>query len=211
MTIRESLVPVLERLLPRPAVRSILATMPKNANEPVGTLDMLTTRDLLAQLEVGLRTFGARLTPDDLEKLKEKVTGGKAPKAVEHTQHVASDYDVLAMQRLSQSFLKGFFGPTDCVRLTTVISELARNIYMYAAEGEMKLTITEDHRRVRVDVLAVDKGPGIADLSTILSGTYQSKTGLGKGLLGAKRIFDDFIIDTALGRGTTIRAMKRSR
>jgi serine/threonine-protein kinase RsbT len=209
--IRESLVPVLERMLPRPAVRSILATLPQSANSAVGTLDVLSTRDLLGQVTAGLQTFGGRVSGSDLEALRAQVTGGKPSKAVESGLRVASDHDVLAMQRLAQPMLKGFFGATDCVRLTTVISELARNIYMYAREGDMKLGITEEGKRVRLDVLAIDQGPGIADLEAVLAGRYQSKTGLGKGLFGAKRIFDELEISTAPGRGTTVRATKRSR
>ncbi len=107
--------------------------------------------------------------------------------------------------------LRGFFGGTDCVRLTTVISELARNIYMYAANGDIDLSVADEGRRVRLEVIATDRGPGIANVDEVLSGNYMSKTGLGKGLLGAKRIFDEFHIETAPSRGTTVRGMKRSR
>lgn len=198
-------------MLPKPAVRSILATLPPLANATVGSLDLVATRELLGHVEVGLRTFGARPTPNDLVAIRTQVTGGKPPRSVENALHIAGDHDVLLVQRVSQSMLKGFFGSTDCVRLTTVISELARNIYMYAREGDMKLSITDEGKRVRLDVHAVDRGPGIPDLNTVLSGHYQSKTGLGKGLLGAKRIFDEMTIESAPGRGTDIRATKRSR
>jgi serine/threonine-protein kinase RsbT len=209
--IRESLVPVLEQLLPRPAVRSILATLPTTANAAVGTLDLVTTRELLGNLETGLRTFGNRMQSGELDKLKAHVTGGKAPKPSQVMVRIGSDHDVLTAQRAAQLMLRGFFGATDCVRLTTVISELARNIYMYATTGELKLSITDEGKRVRLDVVASDRGPGIANLDVILSGSYLSKTGLGKGLLGAKRIFDELHVDTGPGRGTTVRALKRSR
>lgn len=198
-------------MLPRPAVRSILSTLPQSANGQVGTLDILNTRELLQYVEVGLRTFGARPTGTDIDQLRRTVTGGDTPKAVEHVMRVVGDHDVLAVQRVTQALLKGFFGSTDCVRITTVVSEIARNIYMYAKSGDMKLSMTDEGKRVRLDVLAVDRGPGIANLEEILEGRYVSKSGLGKGLLGAKRIFDELSIDTGPEKGTTVRAVKRSR
>ncbi|MCH9684424.1 MAG: ATP-binding protein [Deltaproteobacteria bacterium] len=78
-------------------------------------------------------------------------------------------------------------------KFTTVVSELARNIVQYAGQGEIELSpLTDQMRGLRV--CAVDRGPGIANLSEVLAGTYKSRTGLGKGILGVKSLMDEFQI-----------------
>lgn len=83
-------------------------------------------------------------------------------------------------------------------KVTTIVSELARNIISYATSGMLEIVpISGDARRVIVR--AADNGPGIPNLELVLSGRYRSKTGLGRGLLGTKRLADNFDIST----GTT--------
>ena len=89
------------------------------------------------------------------------------------------------------------------VKVATAISELARNIYHYAKTGTVTLRRL-GAPRPGIEVVATDQGPGIADVTLVLSGTYKSKTGMGKGLLGAKRLVDFFEIETGPGRGTRV-------
>jgi serine/threonine-protein kinase RsbT len=206
--IREALVPLLEKLVPKRAVQSIVTTLPRQSDAVVGTLDIIATRELVAQIEVGLRTFGGRLGTGDHELLRKGITGGRAPNASTKTVTIASDHDVLVAQRTAMAMVKGFFGGTDCVRLTTVVSELSRNMYMYAGGGELKLSLAEENGKVMLEVLANDTGPGIPHLEVVLSGGYVSKTGLGRGILGAKRIFDQFEIKSTPGVGTRVRGVK---
>lgn len=89
------------------------------------------------------------------------------------------------------------------VKVATAISELARNIFHYAKTGNIAL------RRVStpkpgIEIVATDQGPGIPDVKLVLSGTYKSKTGMGKGLLGCRRLVDFFEVDTAPDRGTRV-------
>jgi serine/threonine-protein kinase RsbT len=86
-------------------------------------------------------------------------------------------------------------------RIATVVSELARNIVTYTSGGIVEL-IPIDGARPRVLIRASDSGPGIANLDEVLAGKYKSKTGLGKGLLGSKRLSDRFEIRS--GRGGTV-------
>ena len=67
-------------------------------------------------------------------------------------------------------------------------------------------TVKGDVRIIRIDV--ADSGPGISKIASILSGTYRSKTGLGLGIVGCKRLMDEFEIDTAPGRGTRVSMTK---
>lgn len=87
-------------------------------------------------------------------------------------------------------------------RLVTIVSELGRNMVLYAGGGRITLRPPTGASR-RVVVLAVDQGPGIANLSEIMAGKYKSRSGLGLGIVGTKRLADSFQIDT--GRhGTAI-------
>jgi serine/threonine-protein kinase RsbT len=208
--IRESVVPMLEQLLPRPAVRSILATLPSTADAPVGTLDLVATRLLLDNLEAGFKTFGTKLTVGERDQLKARVTGGKVPKASELALRLENDRDVHAAQRAAQALLRGLFEPTDCVRLTTLIAELARHACTQAGKASLTLSVTEEGARVRLDLVATEKGVALSGLGDVLAGKQSPKTGLEKGLVGMHRLFDDVQVDTAPGKGTTLRAVKRS-
>ncbi len=93
------------------------------------------------------------------------------------------------------------------VSVATVISELARNIYQYAGNGEIELKIL-DTDPMGIQVLARDKGPGIEDIQVILDGDYKSKTGMGKGLMAARKLMDEFEIQCDPGMGTTVTIRK---
>ena len=80
-------------------------------------------------------------------------------------------------------------------KVTTIVSELARNIVSYAKRGTLEIVpITGQGRRIILR--AADSGPGIPNLELVLSGRYRSKTGLGRGLLGTKRLSDHFDVST---------------
>src|SRR5262245_36598512 len=111
---------------------------------------------------------------------------------------------VLARQRARQ--LGGLLGfdVQDQTRLSTAVSEIARNALVYAGRGTVEFTL-EGSTAPQVLVARVrDEGPGIADLSTILAGRYRSSTGMGIGILGARRLMDHFTIETTPGRGTVV-------
>lgn len=82
-------------------------------------------------------------------------------------------------------------------KVTTIVSELARNIVSYASRGTLEIVPVIGQGR-RIILRAVDSGPGIPNLDLVLSGRYKSKTGLGRGLLGTKRLADHFDVATSL-------------
>ena len=84
----------------------------------------------------------------------------------------------------------------------TAVSELARNIVLYAGEGQIELKLLTSPQGL--SVVARDHGPGIANLEQIMAGDYKSRLGMGLGLRGVKRIADRFEIQTAPGQGTTV-------
>ncbi|MCB9754949.1 MAG: anti-sigma regulatory factor [Myxococcales bacterium] len=95
------------------------------------------------------------------------------------------------------------FGRTDQVKVSTAVSELARNIYRYVGEGVVTLRYIAPPR-AGLEIEARDDGPGIPHIDEILGGSFKSKTGMGLGILGCKNLMDDFEIETARGEGTRI-------
>lgn len=94
----------------------------------------------------------------------------------------------------------------DQVKTATVVSELARNIVQYAHSGHIDLSVILSPRS-GIQIVAIDNGTGIPDIDHVLSGQYNSKTGMGMGLLGTKRIMDEFSVETG-PMGTTITARR---
>jgi len=98
------------------------------------------------------------------------------------------------------------FDNQDQIRLATATSEIARNAFRYARDGKVAF-IVQLNDRPRLDVIVNDSGAGIENLSEILDGRYRSETGLGKGIVGTKRLMDDFDISTG-AEGTRVRLSK---
>ncbi len=95
--------------------------------------------------------------------------------------------------------------------VATAISEVARNIVSYAGQGEIVIRVVEKGGKQGIEIIARDKGPGIADISLAMQDGYSTSKGLGLGLPGAKRIMDDFAIESEVGAGTTVRMTKWKR
>jgi serine/threonine-protein kinase RsbT len=91
-------------------------------------------------------------------------------------------------------------------KIATAIAELARNILLYAITGEIRIAAIEAPRR-GIEIAARDEGPGIQDLDLVMTGSYRSRTGMGLGLRGSKRLMDAFEIETS-SRGTNVLARK---
>jgi signal transduction histidine kinase len=94
------------------------------------------------------------------------------------------------------------------IKLTTAVSELTRNIYEYAQKGSIAVSIIEKDGRKGMEIVCEDNGPGISDLDRVLAGEFRSKTGLGKGISGSRRLMDDFSVRSAPGQGTRVEAIK---
>ncbi|HEV3232362.1 MAG TPA: anti-sigma regulatory factor [Candidatus Dormibacteraeota bacterium] len=127
----------------------------------------------------------------------------------ERVVRVANDADVVAAREAARALAVevGFRG-TDLVLIATAISELARNILVYARTGEVRLSVVTSAHRRGVRVVAADEGPGIADIELAMQDGYTSGRGLGVGLPGARRLMDDFEIDSGPGRGTRVTVVK---
>ena len=96
------------------------------------------------------------------------------------------------------------FHQAEANKIAVVISELGRNIELYAGEGLVTVIKCDD----RIEIVAEDQGPGIPDVERVLAGGYTTSQGMGLGVSGSKRLMDEFEIHSIVGQGTTIRAVK---
>jgi serine/threonine-protein kinase RsbT len=93
---------------------------------------------------------------------------------------------------------------TEQTLIATAISEVARNIVVYARRGEVVLSPVEDQGRRGVMVVARDEGPGIANPALAMRDGFSTGNSLGMGLPGAKRLMDEFELSSTVGKGTTV-------
>ncbi len=121
--------------------------------------------------------------------------------------NVALKYEddvVAARQRARQ--IAGLFGfdAQDQTRIATAVSEIARNAFRYAKNGMVEFLVEGQTSPQVLLIRVTDSGPGIPDLKRILEGRYESHTGMGLGIIGAKRLMDQCEIDSEQGKGTTV-------
>jgi len=122
------------------------------------------------------------------------------------TVRVARDEDLVTARRRARQIAEALgFDRQDQTRIATVVSEMARNAVRYARGGRVEFTLDTDDARLHIAV--IDSGGGIPHLQSVLDGIYRSETGMGLGILGARRMMDDFAIDSTPA-GTTVRMAK---
>ena len=134
--------------------------------------------------------------------------------APEQAERIAieSDADVVTARQRARALAVGLEMPTtDQTLLATAISEIARNITTYAQRGEVLIDVVQDGQRRGIRVVASDDGPGIEDLEKALTDGFTTGGGLGLGLPGARRLVDEFDIQTAPGEGTRVTLVKWTR
>lgn len=104
----------------------------------------------------------------------------------------------------------GFTG-VEATLIATAISEVARNIIEYAHSGEVLLEAVERSGRRGLLVEARDEGPGIPDVAEAMKDFFSTGGSLGLGLPGARRLMDEFEVESTVGAGTTVRMVKWAR
>ena len=125
------------------------------------------------------------------------------------TIDIITEWDIVAARQIGRSIAKEIgFGTVDQARITTVISELARNIYLYARAGEIVIERLEVGEKTGILITATDKGPGIDDVRKVMEDEYSTSGGLGAGLPGVRRLMDRIEIQSATGKGTTVKVEK---
>jgi serine/threonine-protein kinase RsbT len=111
---------------------------------------------------------------------------------------------VLARQQVRRLTQELGFGLVDQTKMVTAASELARNAVNYGKGGVVRWEMLTDGARRGLRLHFVDEGPGIGDLQQAMTDGWTSGSGLGLGLSGAKRLVNEFDIETAVGRGTRV-------
>lgn len=120
------------------------------------------------------------------------------------TLQIKEEADIVRVRSTARSIARGIgFGLVDQTRISTAVSELARNIYVYAKEGEVLIEELSNPRH-GIRITFTDKGPGIEDIELAEKDGWSSSGSMGKGLPGAKRLMDSMEIHSKPGEGTTI-------
>lgn len=124
------------------------------------------------------------------------------------TMVVRLEHDVvLARQRARRIAGLLGFDAHDQTRIATAVSEIVRNAFEYGHGGRVEF-LADQGTPVSLVIRVRDQGPGIRDLPAILEGRYRSATGMGLGIVGAKRLMDGFRIESQVGVGTTVELIR---
>ncbi|GAA3953012.1 ATP-binding protein [Allohahella marinimesophila] len=125
---------------------------------------------------------------------------------------VKTDEDVVRLRKHVRDTMVAIgFSLIEQTKVITAASELARNTLRYGGGGEVSIHHIDEFDRKGVMLVFSDKGPGIEDIALALTDGYTSGGGLGLGLSGAKRLVDEFELDTRVGEGTSVSIAKWKR
>jgi signal transduction histidine kinase/CheY-like chemotaxis protein len=119
--------------------------------------------------------------------------------------NIRHEQDTVAVRQRARQVAKLLgFEVQDQTRIATAVSEIARNAFRYAAGGKAEFMVEAGTAQQMLVIRVSDDGPGIDNLERILEGRYRSSTGMGLGIVGARRLMDDFLIESGPGSGTTV-------
>jgi serine/threonine-protein kinase RsbT len=175
------------------------------------SIDKFTRKDIASiggPLRRGIELF---VRPDKRKEVVEALSAFLGQTALEPsgcTVPIVAESDISVARNEARRLCEEMNAKSFAMHKTmTIVSELARNIVSYAKSGHLELAPFKQQRS-KIVIRAVDSGPGIPNLQLVLSGNYQSRTGLGKGLLGTKQLADHFEISTG-PTGTVVLAEVR--
>jgi serine/threonine-protein kinase RsbT len=118
---------------------------------------------------------------------------------------LAASEDIVRMRQLVREKAVAMrFSLVDQTKIVTAASELGRNTIIYGGGGEVLVNELQDGGREGIELVFSDEGPGIADVQQALKDGYTTGTGLGLGLGGARRLSNEFRIDSRPGEGTRV-------
>jgi serine/threonine-protein kinase RsbT len=121
---------------------------------------------------------------------------------------ITDDDIVMARQEGRRLAASAGFSSTDLTLIATAISEVARNIRLYAGEGHVELARVREGAKEGIEVVASDEGPGISNLDLAMQDGYSSGGSSGLGLPGARRLMDEFEIRSKPGQGVKVTMRK---
>ncbi len=122
---------------------------------------------------------------------------------------ITSDADLVPARAQGRALAQALgFSQTDATLIATAISEIARNIVVHVGSGQIVMSGIHEPHRYGLVVVASDAGPGIPEIDVALEGGHTSAGSLGLGLPGARRLMDEFQVETDAGKGTTVTMTK---
>ena len=123
----------------------------------------------------------------------------------DETASIISSSDIVKVRQLvRESAISLGFSLVEQTKMVTAASELARNALEHGGGGNVRVQALNNDMRRGLKLTFIDEGPGIADLEQALKDGFTTGSGMGLGLGGAKRLVNEFEIDSALGRGTKV-------
>lgn len=127
---------------------------------------------------------------------------------IKHQLTIKDDKDIIMVRKLGREIATSIgFNYIDQVRITTAISELARNVVKYAGSGTVFIEVVHKFSP-GISVTVIDNGPGITSIGKAMEDGYSTSNSLGSGLPGVKRLMDEFLIDSVMEQGTRIEVVK---
>lgn len=121
------------------------------------------------------------------------------------TLPIKSSSDIVKVRQFAREWAVSLgFSLVEQTKVVTAASELARNALDYGGGGQVELEVLQNELRQGLKLTFADQGPGIADLEQALKDGFTTGSGMGLGLGGAKRLANEFEIDSAPGRGTKV-------
>jgi len=127
------------------------------------------------------------------------------PEPTTETLPLVTEEDVVRVRQAVRRLAQGLgFSIVDQTKLVTAASELARNTVIYGGGGACDAEVLTREGRRGLRLTFRDQGPGIPDVAKAMTDGWTSGSGMGLGLPGAKRLVNDFEIDTAPGKGTRV-------
>jgi signal transduction histidine kinase/DNA-binding response OmpR family regulator len=122
---------------------------------------------------------------------------------------IEQETDIILVRQRTRSIAAALgFDPQDQTRITTAVSEIVRNTLEYGGGGRIEYGISGIAAEQALTIVVEDQGRGIADPKAILEGRHRSTTGMGVGIVGARRLMDGFALDSTLGKGTRVTMAK---
>ncbi|SRR6266545_1490387 len=204
-TTYQRLLNVLQRHLSRPNAEATLNRALRECEIPRALLSERELGRVVPRLEQVVSLF---IGPEKQRRLQEDLDGFGGPRCsadtLEIPVHVEEDISHARMTALAFAGDSGARSLT-AQKVATIVSELARNIVSYTSGGTIAIGIVDSVPQ-KIRIHASDAGPGIHNVEEVLSGRYRSRTGLGKGLLGVKKLANHFAIKSD-PNGTRIDAL----
>jgi serine/threonine-protein kinase RsbT len=122
---------------------------------------------------------------------------------------IDTDEDIVAARKAGRRLAADLgFTSTELTLIATAISEVARNIRLYAGQGEVRVRLISENSRDGVLIEARDSGPGIPDVELAMQDGYSTINSFGLGLPGARRLMDEFKVRSKVGKGVTVTMKK---